>query len=64
MFLFDGEVKCEGRTYNQENGVVPRERTVQAVRDCVVMRFGQVSGGGAVGEKLRVSSYVGEKEGV
>lgn len=43
-YLIEGQVDCEGETYTQNGSIIPKEKMVKALTDCVLIKFNQVSG--------------------
>jgi hypothetical protein len=41
-YLFEGQVKSEGKTYNQEEGLIPKEKVLQVTKNSVIVKFGNV----------------------
>lgn len=55
-YLIEGQLDCEGTTFTQNGSIIPREKKMKALTDCVVIKFNQVTGVN-VSETLRVSNY-------
>ncbi len=55
-YLVEGQLDCEGTTYTQNGSIIPREKKMKALTDCVVVKFNQVTGIN-VAETLRVSNF-------
>lgn len=52
----EGQLDCEGSTFTQNGSIIPKEKKMKALTDCVVIKFNQVTGLN-VGETLRVSNF-------
>jgi len=59
-YLVEGQLDCEGSTYTQNGSIIPREKMIKALTDCVAMKFNQVTGINVV-ETLRVSNFKEEE---
>jgi hypothetical protein len=55
-YLFEGQLDCEGSTFTQGGSVIPKEKMIKALTDCVVVKFHEVTGIN-VNETLKVSSF-------
>lgn len=55
-YLIEGQLDCEGSTFTQNGAIIPREKKLKALTDCVVMKFNQTTGMN-VTEALRVSNF-------
>ena len=54
-YLVDGQLDCEGSTYTQGGSIIPKEKMIKALTDCIVIKFNEVTGIN-VKETLRVSN--------
>ncbi len=60
-YLIEGQLDCEGSTYTQNGSIIPREKMVKALTECVVIKFNQITGLNAA-EALRVSNFKEEEQ--
>ena len=57
----EGQLDCEGSTFTQNGSIIPKEKKMKALTDCVIIKFNQVTGMN-VGEALRVSNFEREEK--
>lgn len=43
-YLMEGQLDCEGTTYTQNGSIIPKEKKLKALTDCMVIKFNQVTG--------------------
>jgi len=43
-YLVEGQLEIEGATYTQNGSIIPKEKMIKALTDCVVIKFNQVTG--------------------
>jgi hypothetical protein len=55
-YLMEGQLDCEGSTFTQNGTIIPKEKKMKALTDCVVIKFNQVTGLN-VSETLRISNF-------
>lgn len=54
-YLIEGQLDCEGSTFTQNGSIIPREKMLKALTDCVAIKFNQITGLNVV-DTLRVSN--------
>ncbi len=52
-----GQLDCEGATYTQNGSIIPKQKMLKGLTDCIVIKFNQVTGGANVSETIRVSNF-------
>lgn len=63
-YLFEGKMKSEDNIiYSEEEGIIPKEKVLQAISDCIILKFNQVNSVN-VTDNLRVSNYKRQSEGM
>lgn len=60
-YLIEGQLDCEGATFTQNGSIIPKEKKLKALTDCVVIKFNQVIGVN-VHDTLRVSNFREEEK--
>ena len=60
-YLIEGQLDCEGSTYTQNGSIIPREKMLKALTDCVTIKFNQITGLN-MADTLRVSNFKEEEQ--